>query len=158
MTEKKYRTRAEYDALPGLILAALERNPKMSAIDLVKELGYKSSSIRKSLRNLLDGNRIHSIAARTHRGSLPIKLWSIGPAPEVHELATQPEVKHIDVRQIIRQHYPDRVAVRDPLVAALFGPASFVSPSTPCMHSPSVDSALTGSVDIARDSVSQEVA
>lgn len=118
---KRNRTDPALAALPSLILALLKREPLWSVEDLARELDFSTSAIRKRLLALQGESRVHHIKLRTAGGLGLVNLWQHGPAPKNPAApVTSKPIRAHQVAQTVNTGDKNR----DPLVAALFGPAN----------------------------------
>ena len=118
------RTRRATDPLEVAIEALLGSGPRL-ADQLAHDAGYSLAATRLRLERLLEGGRIHREKVNLGQPRWQY-LWHAGPAPaapaEDAEEADVDDDAFVPVQTTVRS-YP-RVGRRDPLVAALFGPAS----------------------------------
>lgn len=120
-------TKAEVAALPGRVLACLSRDSSSTIPKLSKELGFSLCGVRAVLLDLQQKNTVHAIRARAHTGGGSIHQWCIGPLPVVAD--PEPRAEDDEADAIYYLPKQRRVSVytidtpRDPMIAALFGPA-----------------------------------
>jgi len=116
------RSRRATDSLETAIEAQLGTGPRL-ADQLAHDAGYSLAATRLRLERLLERGRVHREKVNLGQPRWQY-LWHAGPAPAAP--AEQAEEAADDdtfapVQTTVRS-YP-RVGRRDPLVAALFGPA-----------------------------------
>lgn len=134
-------TRAEIAFLPDRILVCLKREPMWTVQELSAELGFAPTGIRNKLLELEMLGLVHHLESRTHGGLGLVHYWNNGPKPKDVKYfersqsqaakvrreakAKSPQAEETDScppRQNTVKSYPQNFQ-RDPLVAALFGPA-----------------------------------
>ena len=125
------RPRGKADPLEAAIESLLGAGPRL-ADDLARDAGYSLAATRLRLDNLLHRQRIHR--EKVHLGQPRWQyLWHLGPAALSAQLpvpvpvpgrdgAGDAEAELLAPSQATVCSYP-AVGRRDPLVAALFGPA-----------------------------------
>jgi hypothetical protein len=117
--------------LTSQIEEALQRKPS-TIQELCQELGFSRHAIHVRLMSLLLAGRFHYVEAVTSGGLGLAHVWFPGPAPKE-------QLDELQRKQLARAAVPDRGPIctpcqvttrayqpvddRDPLVAALFGPA-----------------------------------
>ena len=116
------RSRRATDPLETAIEAQLGTGPRL-ADQLAHDAGYSLAATRLRLERLLERGRVHREKVNLGQPRWQY-LWHAGPAPaapvEQAEEAADDDA-FAPVQTTVRS-YP-RVGRRDPLVAALFGPA-----------------------------------
>lgn len=126
LSTKPHTPRVPIQELAEAVHAVLVQGDGITALELVPVLGYSHGTIRKRLRALEDLGRAHTIKKSSGKHGGFTFIWYAGqavaataPAPAIEGAYVAP----IDMpqRRTIRVYPP--VNRRDPLVAALFGPA-----------------------------------
>lgn len=141
-------TRAEIEALSARILSALQAQAETTVQELSTKLGFGVSGIRTKLLDLEHRGLAHFVARRTHGNLGNKQFWRAGPAPArvrpLSQACVQPALEQL-ARTLSAQPVaggfpaglsaPPPIAAhdtehrhRDPLVAALFGPAQGARP------------------------------
>jgi hypothetical protein len=115
--------------LPAAIEEALKLGPRL--VDpLGVELGYSTFTIRRRLEELENEQRVYRVRIKSELGQGVCYLWHHGLAPGaklIPRILLGQELPRIEERgsvpfQAIVRSWP-AFSGRDPLVAALFGPA-----------------------------------
>lgn len=115
------RTRRNTHALEAAIETLLEAGPRR-ADQLAHDTGYSLAATRLRLDHLLEQGRVHRAKVNLDQPRWQY-LWHAGPAPAlVREEEADPDGDSFAPVQTTVRSYPP-VGRRDPLVAALFGPA-----------------------------------
>lgn len=129
-------SRVPIEQLPAAIEELLKRGPR-SFDQIARAVGWSQSAVRKRVEQLALDGRVHRRRVRVDCPGFSYN-WFYGPAPEAaalpsHALAQEPQ--RADLRVQVPFQYSVRVypAIdrRDPLVAALFGPAPAQRSVTP---------------------------
>ncbi|MDC8758577.1 helix-turn-helix domain-containing protein [Janthinobacterium fluminis] len=111
------RSRRSRDLIVG-IARFIEERGEASAAEVLAHTGTSAGTVSRYLRHMCEVGMLH-LAARhcTLAGSQRAAVYACGPAEEAGDcLGAQRGVT-------LRAQWPQGRAVRDPLVAALFGPA-----------------------------------
>lgn len=115
--------------LPAAIEEALKLGPRL--VDpLGLELGYSNFTIRRRLEELENEQRVYRVRIKSELGQGVCYLWHHGLAPGsklIPKILLGQELPRVEERgsvpfQAIVRSWP-AFSGRDPLVAALFGPA-----------------------------------
>jgi hypothetical protein len=115
--------------LPAAIEEALKLGPRL--VDpLGIELGYSNFTIRRRLEELENEQRVYRVRIKSELGQGVCYLWHYGLAPgakPIPQILLGQELPRVEERgsvpfQAIVRSWP-AFSGRDPLVAALFGPA-----------------------------------
>jgi hypothetical protein len=115
------RTRRNTDPLEAAIETLLGAGPRL-ADQLAHDTGYSLAATRLRLDRLLERGRVHRAKVNLDQPRWQY-LWHAGPAPAlVREEEADPDDDSFAPVQTTVRSYPP-VGRRDPLVAALFGPA-----------------------------------
>lgn len=124
--------RLAIELLPAAIEQLLEAAPR-AVLDLSRVLGYSERAIRPRLEQLQLDRRAHRVRVKLTKSPGVSYRWHAGAAPDSVEqvpVATPDLCRRqrlgLPIQTIVRE-YP-AVNRRDPLVAALHGPAGQVSP------------------------------
>jgi hypothetical protein len=117
--------RKDTSSLTQAIVDALARQPQRSIDSLAAELGCSTGPIRTRMNKLLEDGKVKFVIRAGAAAFARLKLWSVtdGDAMSAADLLEAPDLGAGAVpRQAVIRHYPP-IDRRDPLVAALFGPA-----------------------------------
>jgi DNA-binding HxlR family transcriptional regulator len=124
------------EQLPAAIEELLKRGPR-SFDQIARAVGWSQSSVRKRVEELALAGRVHRRRVRVDCPGFSYN-WFYGPAPEAAALphcAMAQEPQRADLRAKVPFQNSVRtwpaIDRRDPLVAALFGPAPAQRSVTP---------------------------
>lgn len=130
--KQPYRKK-DAEQLGDRILELLRPGPAKMIQQLCSELGFSRHAVHVRLRTLMADGHVHYVEVVTKGGLGLAYAWQLGPAPqekldELHRIqaarAAMPDRGPIFTpMQVMTRTYPRDVNQRDPLVAALFGPA-----------------------------------
>lgn len=118
--------------LPAAIEEALKLGPRL-VDSLGLELGYSNFTIRRRLEELENEQRVYRVRIKSELGQGVCYLWHHGLAPGaklIPKILLGQELPRVEERgsvpfQAIVRSWP-AFNGRDPLVAALFGPATVI--------------------------------
>jgi len=128
---RHHKSKQAYLELSSQIEEALQRKPS-TIQELCRQLGFSHHAIRVRLVALMAAGRVHYVKEVTSCGLGVAHMWHPGPASKEqldelqrkqHARAAVPDRGPISIpSQVTTRAFP-LVHSRDPLVAALFGPA-----------------------------------
>jgi predicted ArsR family transcriptional regulator len=121
---KRRPTKEQSEQLASRILRVLADRPLRTADSLSEELGFSINSIRARLIEMMDNGRIVGVDSKGKTAGAVVKLWRLSSEQDtlVFDGGDKKQGGMLEVYQVTRSTYAD-IGQRDPLVAALFGPA-----------------------------------